>query len=153
VTAQTPRGVCAVTLGSNEQELEQGLAKEFPAAVRVRDDAAVASWAGAVIDAIDGQGVHPAVPLDLQGTSFQMRVWRALQQIPSGETRSYAEVAAAIGHPTAARAVARACATNRVAVIVPCHRVVAANGSPAGYRWGVERKRRLLLREKEEVRG
>ena len=148
LVAQTSRGVCAVTLGSTEHELELALAKEFPAATRVRDDAAVASWAGAVIDAIDGQGAHPAIPLDLQGTSFQLRVWRALQQIPPGETRSYAQVAAAIGHPTAARAVARACATNRVAVIVPCHRVIAADGSSAGYRWGVERKRRLLRREK-----
>lgn len=149
LVAQTARGVCSVTLGAADHELEHALAKEFPAATRLRDDVAVASWAGAVVDAINGQGQRPDIPLDLRGTAFRMRVWRALQQIPPGQTRSYAEVAAAIGQPTAARAVARACATNRVAVIVPCHRVIAANGDAAGYRWGVERKRRLLGRERK----
>ena len=152
LVAQTARGVCAVTLGASEPELERALANEFPAASRVRDDAAVASWAGKVVAVIDGQGRGQVVPLDLQGTAFQMRVWRALQQIPLGETRSYAEVAAAIGQPSAARAVARACATNRVAVVVPCHRVIASNGDTGGYRWGTERKRRILSHESRSAR-
>jgi AraC family transcriptional regulator, regulatory protein of adaptative response / methylated-DNA-[protein]-cysteine methyltransferase len=95
------------------------------------------------------EGEHPglAVPLDLQGTAFQMRVWQALRAIPAGETRTYAEVAAAIGQPSATRAVAGACARNKAALLVPCHRVVRTDGEPGGYRWGIERKRRLLERE------
>jgi len=148
LVAATDRGVCAVTLGDTDRQLEDALADEFPAAQRSRDDAAVAAWATAVVRRIDSQDDHTGVPLDLQGTAFQMRVWQALQQIPLGETRSYAELAAAIGSPSAARAVARACATNRVAVVVPCHRVIAASGATSGYRWGVERKRRLLDNER-----
>jgi AraC family transcriptional regulator, regulatory protein of adaptative response / methylated-DNA-[protein]-cysteine methyltransferase len=152
LVARTERGVCAVTLGERDDLLERALAAEFPAATRVRDDDAVASWAGQVVDAVDGRSDGSQVPLDLRGTAFQMQVWRALQQIPAGETRSYGDIAARMGHPRAARAVARACATNRVAVIVPCHRAIASTGKPSGYRWGVERKRRLLQRERAASR-
>ena len=152
LVARTERGVCAVTLGERDDALERALAAEFPAATRVRDDDAVASWARQVVDAVDGRADGSQIPLDLQGTAFQMRVWRALQQIPAGETRSYGDVATRLGMPRAARAVARACATNRVAVIVPCHRVVASTGKPSGYRWGIERKRRLLQRERANGR-
>jgi AraC family transcriptional regulator of adaptative response/methylated-DNA-[protein]-cysteine methyltransferase len=152
LVARTERGVCAVTIGERDDALERALAAEFPAATRVRDDGVVASWARRGVDAVDGRADGSQIPLDLQGTAFQMRVWRALQQIPAGETRSYGDVAARLGAPRAARAVARACATNRVAVIVPCHRVVASTGKASGYRWGVERKRRLLQRERATSR-
>lgn len=145
LVAVTERGVCAVHLGASEPALVEALAKEFPAADRVRDDAALARWAARVAEA--AEGAAPAVPLDLRGTAFQLRVWRALQEIPRGETRSYAEVAAGIGQPGAARAVARACAANRVALLVPCHRVVRGDGTRSGYRWGAERKRTLLAAE------
>lgn len=145
--ARTDRGVCAVTLGDTDAELARGLAAEFPAATLTRDDAAVARWASAVVGAVDGRAAGQDVPIDLRGTAFQLRVWRALQEIPAGETRTYGEVARAIGRPQGARAVARACATNRVAVLVPCHRVIAANGDSAGYRWGQARKCALLDRE------
>ena len=98
---------------------------------------------------MDGRPGAGDLPLDLQATAFQWRVWRALQEIPRGETRSYGEVAAALGRPGAARAVARACASNRVALVVPCHRVVRGDGEPSGYRWGDERKRRILGSEAE----
>jgi AraC family transcriptional regulator, regulatory protein of adaptative response / methylated-DNA-[protein]-cysteine methyltransferase len=150
--ARTDRGVCAVTLGDTDHELEQTLTDEFPAAHCVRDDAALAPWANAVVRRVDGQDHLATIPLDLQGTTFQMQVWRALQDIPAGETRSYRDVAAAIGRPSAVRAVARACATNRVAVVVPCHRVIATSGAVSGYRWGVERKERLLARERAPSR-
>src|SRR5205085_12231868 len=103
--------------------------------------------AEAVADVLAGRGDGSALPVELRGTPFQVAVWNALRQIPRGETRSYAELAASLGRPGAARAVARACATNRVAVVVPCHRVVRGDGSLGGYRWGVERKERLLERE------
>ena len=100
-----------------------------------------------VLKVVEGEKPAGDLPLDVQATAFQWRVWQALREIPSGETRSYGDVARAIGEPTAARAVARACATNRVSVVIPCHRVVASNGSTSGYRWGVERKKALLERE------
>jgi AraC family transcriptional regulator of adaptative response/methylated-DNA-[protein]-cysteine methyltransferase len=148
LVARTDRGVCAVTLGDQDAQLEAALGAEFPAAQLSRDDAAVSPWATPIVRRVDGEDHHADVVLDLHGTAFQLRVWQALQQIPVGETRSYAELAAAIGRPSAVRAVARACATNRVAVVVPCHRVIAASGKPSGYRWGVERKRWLLERER-----
>lgn len=146
--AVTERGVCAVSLGDADRALVAELEAEFPnAAVIERDDAALRAWAEPIIRYLDGVHVHPAVPLDCQGTDFQRRVWKVLQEIPYGETRSYGEVAAMIGQPSAARAVAQACANNKVALVVPCHRVVRGDGSLGGYRWGVDRKRRLLARE------
>ena len=112
-----------------------------------RDDEAFAAWVDAIVNYIDRDGDSLTMPLDVRATAFQWRVWRALQEIPLGETRSYAEVAEAIGKPTAVRAVASACASNRVALVIPCHRVVRSDGSVSGYRWGPERKRQLLERE------
>jgi AraC family transcriptional regulator of adaptative response/methylated-DNA-[protein]-cysteine methyltransferase len=151
LVAATDRGVCAVLLGDSDAEVEDLLARELPLADRVRDDNAIAEWAGAVIQRIDGTS-GPDVPLDLRGSDFQLRVWHALREIPRGETRSYAQLAASLGRPTAVRAVARACATNPAAVIVPCHRVISSSGRGGGYRWGVQRKGVLLEREKRTAR-
>jgi AraC family transcriptional regulator of adaptative response/methylated-DNA-[protein]-cysteine methyltransferase len=140
--------VCAVALGSGDPALESELEREFPAAARRRDDGAVRAWAEEIVRRVEGEPPRLAVPLDLQGTDFQRRVWQALRAIPLGETRSYAEVAAAVGAPRAARAVGLACAGNKAAVVVPCHRVLPAAGGLGGYRWGPERKRRLLERER-----
>jgi AraC family transcriptional regulator of adaptative response/methylated-DNA-[protein]-cysteine methyltransferase len=146
--AATERGVCAVSLGDSPDELEAGLGREFPRARIGRADGALAEWTDAVVEHIEGTRASLSLPTDLAGTDFQLRVWRALQEIPYGSTRTYAEVATAIGQPSAARAVARACATNRVALVVPCHRVVREGGAVSGYRWGAERKRLLLERER-----
>lgn len=143
LVARTERGVCAVRFGE-PAELAAGLAQEFAAADVRRDDGVLGEAASAVVAAVDGGGGDPDLPLDLRATAFQLEVWRAIRAIPRGETRSYSAVAASIGRPAAVRAVARACASNPVAVVVPCHRVVAADGSLGGYRWGLDRKRRLL---------
>jgi AraC family transcriptional regulator of adaptative response/methylated-DNA-[protein]-cysteine methyltransferase len=148
LVAATERGVCAVSLADSEEQLVAGLEREFPNAQIGADDGALKEWVAAIVEHIEGVRTNLAVPTDLAGSEFQLRVWRALQDIPFGSTRSYAEVAAAIGQPSAARAVARACAANRVALVVPCHRVVREDGSTSGYRWGAERKRRLLEQER-----
>jgi AraC family transcriptional regulator of adaptative response/methylated-DNA-[protein]-cysteine methyltransferase len=145
--AATAAGVCAVRLGSDEAPLVDELKREFPKA-DVEPASLPAAWTRAVAHAVDGAPAEvPGVPLDVQGTAFQWRVWKALQRIPAGETRTYAEVARAVGQPGAVRAVASACARNPVAVVVPCHRVVPAAGGVGQYRWGSDRKRRLLERE------
>jgi AraC family transcriptional regulator, regulatory protein of adaptative response / methylated-DNA-[protein]-cysteine methyltransferase len=145
--AATDRGLCSVILGSSEDALLARLREQFPAAsLSARPD-----LAGMLDQLLASLTEHPAVldlPLDLRATAFQMRVWEALRCIPRGETRTYSEIACAIGRPTAVRAVARACASNPVAVVIPCHRVVGADGKLTGYRWGVERKRQLLELEK-----
>ena len=147
LVAATAKGVCAVKLGSADAGLVAELASEFPAA-EVRDSGLSAEWMAQVRKAVDRQpGGSTAVPLDVQGTAFQWTVWKALRAIPAGETRTYSALAREIGRPSAARAVARACATNPVAVVVPCHRVVPAAGGTGGYRWGVDRKRALLRLE------
>ena len=149
LVAATARGVCSVAFGESAAELEAELRREFPRASLVRASDELSAWVQAVVALVEGEVARVDVPLDLRATAFQQRVWKALREIPPGETRTYGEVARAIGAPRAARAVARACATNPVAVVVPCHRVVPA-GSGAdvgGYRWGVERKRKLLERE------
>lgn len=148
----TERGICAVNLGDDDDALQAELRREYPNAEIERDDAALQDWVAAILPRLDGPAPARDLPLDLQATSFQWRVWRALQEIPYGETRSYREIAAALGQPQAARAVAQACATNRVALVVPCHRVVRGDGTPGGYRWGAERKRRILGHE-AEARG
>ncbi len=148
LVAATERGVSAVMLGDGTGELEAKLRGEFPGATLDRDDRALATWLDAIVEHVEGLRARPGVPTDLRGTEFQHAVWRALQDIPFGSTRSYREVAEAIGKPTAIRAVARACATNPAALVVPCHRVVNGDGSLGGYRWGVERKRRLLDAER-----
>jgi AraC family transcriptional regulator of adaptative response/methylated-DNA-[protein]-cysteine methyltransferase len=146
--AATGRGVCAVSLGDDAAGLEAWLREEFPAATVERADAQLCGWLQALLDHLAGELPHPALPLDVRGTAFQRRVWEELRKIPAGETRTYAQVAASLGRPEAVRAVARACATNPVSVLTPCHRVVGSDGSLRGYRWGVERKQKLLEREK-----
>jgi AraC family transcriptional regulator of adaptative response/methylated-DNA-[protein]-cysteine methyltransferase len=148
LVAYTERGVCAVALGASDAEVERSLHADFPNATVESAPAATHEWVRAVVDRVQDPRRGENVPLDVNGTAFQWKVWKALQEIPPGERRSYREVARAIGRPTAARAVARACATNRVAVVIPCHRVVREDGGAGGYRWGLERKRKLLLREK-----
>ena len=146
----TDRGVCAVTLGDDEKYLEAALESEYPAAARSRVTALssqLATWVEEIVAAVDGERARPNVPLDVQASVFQWKVWRELQKIPFGETRTYTEIAEAIGSPRAARAVASACATNPVSVVIPCHRVVTRGGGLGGYRWGIERKRRLVEKE------
>jgi AraC family transcriptional regulator of adaptative response/methylated-DNA-[protein]-cysteine methyltransferase len=150
LVAATEKGVCAVSLGDRDAELEAALHKEYPAA-EVEQDATglLKEWVTALLDYLEGERPNLDLPLDVQATAFQWRVWQALQQIPYGRTASYSEVARGLGRPTAARAVARACASNPVALVVPCHRVVRENGELGGYRWGLERKRKLLQQEKQ----
>lgn len=145
--ATTVRGVCAVRFGESDAALLRELKKDFQAAAIHRDDEGLKPLARQLAQMLSGAAAAPDIPLDIQGTAFQQLVWQALRRIPAGETRSYAEVASAIGRPRAVRAVANACASNPVAVVVPCHRVVQKNGSMAGYRWGVKRKQALLERE------
>jgi AraC family transcriptional regulator of adaptative response/methylated-DNA-[protein]-cysteine methyltransferase len=159
LVAATARGVCAVTLGDADEPLERALADEYPNAQRERvapeavshagtaADDALAAWAAAIRTHL-GQGGELRVPIDVGGTAFQRRVWAALQAIPYGETRSYGELATAVSAPTAVRAAASACARNPVALVVPCHRVLRSGGALGGYRWGVERKQRLLEAER-----
>jgi AraC family transcriptional regulator, regulatory protein of adaptative response / methylated-DNA-[protein]-cysteine methyltransferase len=149
--AATERGLCAVQFADSDGELEQGLKHEFPFAHRRRDDHAIESWKQDLLRQMQGQKLNSALPLDIQATAFQRRVWSYLQSIPFGATRSYGQVAKAIGQPKATRAVARACATNPVAVAIPCHRVVREDGDPGGYRWGIERKETLLELERTEA--
>ena len=147
--AATDKGICAIQFGDSEQQLQQGLMREFPFAARRRDDAAMSQWRENLTRLIQGHELNPSLPLDIRATAFQRRVWEALQKIPRGETRSYSAVAKKIGMPKATRAVARACATNPVAVAIPCHRVIREDGELGGYRWGIERKEQLLAMEKE----
>jgi AraC family transcriptional regulator of adaptative response/methylated-DNA-[protein]-cysteine methyltransferase len=149
--AATNQGICAIQFAGSDDELEHGLKHEFPFALRRRDDAAMQSWKRDLLRQMRGQKPHSALPLDIQATAFQRRVWSCLQSIPFGATRSYGQVAKAIGQPTATRAVARACATNPVAVAIPCHRVIREDGDLGGYRWGVERKKALLQLETEKA--
>ena len=147
----TERGVCAVELGATDADVERALRADFPNATIERSDDDHRTWVRAVLDRVR-EPAHAApnrIPLDVDGTAFQWQVWKALQAIPAGERRTYSEIATAIGRPTAARAVARACATNRVAVVIPCHRVVRESGEISGYKWGVERKRQPLEGEKK----
>ena len=152
IVGATQRGLCWLSLAGTKAEAETSLREEFPAATLKRDSA-LEAMVDAALQAICGPTnsskklAPPQVPLDLRGTAFQLKVWQALRRIPRGETRSYSQLARELGNPKATRAVARACATNRVAIVVPCHRVVGASGSLTGYRWGVERKQMLLEAE------
>jgi AraC family transcriptional regulator of adaptative response/methylated-DNA-[protein]-cysteine methyltransferase len=154
LVATTTRGICSVTLGDDDAALERRLADEFPHAARERVDAGREEWLDAVIARIASElgwsdAAAPALPpLDVAATAFQWRVWNALTRIPAGQTRSYRALAAELGAPKAARAVGNACGNNRLALIVPCHRVVREDGTLGGWRWGVERKRELLARER-----
>ncbi len=148
LVAATERGLCAVHFGENATELERNLRDEFHAATLYRDNAAMQKYIEPLLAAIRGENTTIDLPLDVRATAFQMKVWETLRNIPSGETRSYSDVAREIGAPNAVRAVARACASNPVALAVPCHRVVRSDGDLAGYRWGIERKKKLLERER-----
>ena len=148
LVASTSKGICAVTLGNSQAVLESNLRDEFPHAEVQHNAHVKPQWVKAIAAGLSGSPRQINLPLDVQGTAFQWRVWRALQQIRPGDTRSYSDVAAEIGRPGAVRAVARACATNPVCLVIPCHRVVTKNGDVGGYRWGVSRKQRLLESEK-----
>jgi AraC family transcriptional regulator of adaptative response/methylated-DNA-[protein]-cysteine methyltransferase len=150
--AGTDRGVSALYLGDGDAELEAALRREYPAAALWREDGALGVWLNAVVEHLGGRMPQLDLPLDVQATAFQWRVWQELRKIPYGRTRTYTQVAAALGQPAAARAVARACATNPVSVVIPCHRVVREDGDLAGYRWGVARKKRLLDQEQDPRR-
>jgi AraC family transcriptional regulator of adaptative response/methylated-DNA-[protein]-cysteine methyltransferase len=145
--AGTDKGICAVKLGDRDDRLEQDLRREYPAATIARNQSAFSAWVRTLVRHLDGQRPHLDLPIDVQATAFQWKVWRYLQSIPYGETRAYSDVARAIGEPAAVRAVARACATNPVCLVVPCHRVVQKSGEPGGYRWGLDRKKKLLANE------
>jgi len=147
--AATERGVCSIQFARTDGELIEGLRREFPFATRKQDSGGLQSWVEALVSQMSGRELDSSLPLDIRATAFQRRVWAYLQAIPFGETQSYSEVAKAIGQPSAARAVARACATNPVAIAIPCHRVVREDGSMGGYRWGIERKRALLEMEQK----
>lgn len=149
LVSATDRGIASVSLGPDPATLEAALAAELPDAELQRDDQGLTDVARQVAAHAAGTGDASHLPLDVRATAFQWRVWRALRAIPRGETRTYTELAAAIGSPGSVRAVARACATNPVAVVTPCHRVVRADGSLAGFRWGVERKAALLASERK----
>jgi AraC family transcriptional regulator of adaptative response/methylated-DNA-[protein]-cysteine methyltransferase len=142
--AWTDRGVCEVAFGESEDDVAQVLLRRFPKAVI--EQTAAHAWVDAVLEAVERPRAVD-IPLDIQGTAFQQRVWRELRKTPAGQTRTYTEIACALGAPHSARAVARACATNPVAVLIPCHRVVRSDGDLAGYRWGLRRKKELLQRE------
>ena len=147
LVAATPRGICRVSLGDGADELEAELRGEFPGAEIRRDRAELGRWVTAILRYLDGSEPHLDLPLDIRATAFQRQVWEALRKIPYGRTCSYADVGRAIGRPRATRAVARACGSNPVALVIPCHRVVKSDGDLGGYRWGIERKKALLKRE------
>jgi AraC family transcriptional regulator of adaptative response/methylated-DNA-[protein]-cysteine methyltransferase len=148
LVAATALGLCAVRFGENASELERELREEFRAAQVQRDDAALQRYLKPLLASLRGDKATIDLPLDVRATAFQKKVWDALREIPAGETLSYSEVARAIGDPKAVRAVATACANNPVALAVPCHRVVRSDGQLAGYRWGIERKKKLLEQER-----
>lgn len=148
LAAATDSGLAAVLIGGSETELRDDLDRRFPHAAVTAAGVELRSAIGAILQAIEDPTLPVHVSLDLRGTPFQQRVWSALRDIPAGETRTYQQIAEAIGAPRASRAVAAACAANSVAVLVPCHRVVRSDGSLGGYRWGLERKRALLARER-----
>ena len=150
LVAATDRGVCSVAMGDSDAALKRALRREFAAAVIELDAGSLSTWTEAIVAHLEGKRPRLELPLDVQATAFQWQVWQALASIPYGETRTYKEVAQAIGKPTAVRAVARACATNPVALAIPCHRVVPGAGGVGGYRWGSARKDKLLRQEGRE---
>jgi AraC family transcriptional regulator of adaptative response/methylated-DNA-[protein]-cysteine methyltransferase len=148
LVAATPRGIAAIQFGDDPEPLVRGLQDRFPHADLIGGDRAFERLVARVVAAVESPSLAIDLPLDVRGTAFQQRVWRALRAIPAGETRSYADIARRIRQPSAVRAVAQACAGNPVAVAIPCHRVVRSDGGLSGYRWGIERKRLLLERER-----
>ena len=157
LVAATGRGVCSVALGDADAKLVAALFAEYPNASIDSKDTAISPslnlWLDEVLRLIAGKTPHTDLPLDVQATAFQWQVWEELRRIPRGTTRSYQQIAEAIGKPKAVRAVARACASNHVALVIPCHRVIREDKGLGGYRWGMERKEKLLKREREITRG
>jgi AraC family transcriptional regulator of adaptative response/methylated-DNA-[protein]-cysteine methyltransferase len=150
VVAATERGLCFVGFGDDDAHLESELRKDYPAA-EIKRDRSLSVWVAAIVENLKGQPPRLDLPLDVRGTAFQQQVWDALRKIPAGQTQTYGEIARQIGKPKAARAVGRACATNRVSVVIPCHRAVGGNGNLTGYRWGLKRKEKLLAKERDEA--
>ncbi|WP_353192442.1 bifunctional DNA-binding transcriptional regulator/O6-methylguanine-DNA methyltransferase Ada [Pandoraea pnomenusa] len=153
LVAATSRGLCAISLGDDPDALLRDLQDRFPKAELVGADAEFERWVAQVVGFVESPGIGLSLPLDVRGTAFQQRVWQALREVPAGETASYAQIAERIGAPRAVRAVAQACASNKLAVAIPCHRIVRNDGALSGYRWGVERKRALLAQERGECDG
>ena len=151
LVAATERGICMTALGDDRDSLAGSLRQRFPSAEVIAEDAGLKQWADRIVRFITAPEQNLDLPLDIRGTAFQARVWRALQKIPLGKTASYTEIASALGQPKAVRAVAQACAANKLALIVPCHRVIRSDGELGGYRWGLERKQALLARERAAV--
>jgi AraC family transcriptional regulator, regulatory protein of adaptative response / methylated-DNA-[protein]-cysteine methyltransferase len=147
LVAATERGLCAVSIGEDDVALEQSLAAEYPRATIRRDNDALRPFVDSVLAHLRDRTSLAALPLDVVGTPFQQAVWQALRAIPAGQRRTYGQIAAALGNPKGARAVASACASNPAALVIPCHRVVRGNGDTGGYRWGAERKQALLANE------
>ncbi|VVD71675.1 DNA-O6-methylguanine--protein-cysteine S-methyltransferase/transcriptional regulator Ada [Pandoraea communis] len=150
LVAATSRGLCDISLGDEPEPLVRNLQDRFPKAELVGADAEFERWVAQVVGFVESPRIGLSLPLDVRGTAFQQRVWQALREVPAGETASYAQIAERIGSPRAVRAVAQACASNKLAVAIPCHRIVRNDGALSGYRWGVERKRALLAHERGE---
>lgn len=148
----TERGISAIYLGENDKQLVAELRAEYPKADVSQNSEGNAAWLKEIIKRIEGEAPSVELPLDVQATAFQRRVWQELQKIPLGTTRTYTQVARALGNPNSVRAVARACATNPVSIVVPCHRVIRTDGQLAGYRWGLKRKQELLEREGSQLK-
>ena len=153
LVARTEKGVCAVTFGDDENFLFERLSSEYSNAEITKNETNLKEYVDAILQNLAGKNKRIVLPVDVQATAFQMQVWDALRKIPYGETLSYKQVAENLGNPKAVRAVARACATNKVAVVIPCHRVVGSNGSLSGYRWGIERKKKLIETEKKQQKS
>lgn len=152
LVAATERGLCAVRFGASATQLARSLREEFPEAELIADEPRASLWAAVLRAQADGLKPSSLLPLDIQATAFQSRVWQELRRIPWGETRTYRDIATTLGTPAATRAVARACATNPTALAIPCHRIVRTDGELGGYKWGIERKRELLSREAGNVK-
>jgi len=153
LVAVTERGVCSVTMGDRDTQLEKTLKGEFSEANIERADSPLRETVAAILEHLTSKGPHLDLPIDIRATAFQRQVWEKLRTIPVGQTMSYGEVAKSLGNPGAVRAVGRACATNPIAVVIPCHRVVREDKRLVGYRWGIERKKKLLDQEKRLTKG
>jgi len=153
LVAATEKGVCGVCIGDSDAFVERSLAEDYPSAILYRSDEELKEWTGAFMKYFDGEHFALNVPLDVKATAFQSRVWKIIQSIPFGKTTTYGKIAQELGEPEASRAVARACATNPVALVIPCHRVIGKDGNLHGYRWGKKRKQTLLKLEQAAVPG
>jgi len=153
LVAATERGVCGVCIGDSDAFVERSLAEDYPSALLIRNDQGMEEWTGAFAKYFDGEHLALNLPLDVKATAFQSRVWKIIQSIPFGKTTTYGQIAKELGEPEASRAVARACATNPVALVIPCHRVIGKDGNLRGYRWGKLRKQTLLTLEQRANPG